>query len=113
MVLVDAGPASGGTSGESFAHVNASTPGYWAYVDLRRAGAEGYNGLREELDGAGWWHETGYLAVNTFLAGIEDLDTHVERLHAMDYPVENLIADPPDRAGPGPCRSDAGPALPH
>ena len=86
VTLVDARGIGGGTSGASFAHVNASYAGYWDYVELRRTGLEGYSQLRQEPGGAPWWHQTGYLSVHSPGAPVDELDAHLDRLLGTGYP---------------------------
>ena len=61
VTLVDASVPGSGTSGTTFAHVNASYAGYWDYVELRAAGVAGYRRLRDELGSAPWLLDAGFL----------------------------------------------------
>jgi glycine/D-amino acid oxidase-like deaminating enzyme len=106
VTLIEAGGVGSGASGASFAHVNASYAGYWEYVELRRAGLEGYRRLRTETDGASWWHETGYLAVHSPGSPVEELDTHLDRLRASGYPAVR-IEGPPSEVEPALETSEA------
>ncbi|HKJ56462.1 MAG TPA: FAD-binding oxidoreductase [Nitriliruptoraceae bacterium] len=95
VVLVDGGASLGlAASRATFAHVNASYAGYWDYMELRRAGVEGYHRLRREPDGAPWWHDTGFVAVHRPGADVEALDRHLVRLREAGYPVEPLDSAP-------------------
>lgn len=95
VTLVDGGDRVGlGASWATFAHVNASYAGYWDYVELRRAGVDGYAGLRRELDGAPWWHDTGFLVVYGAHADVAAHDRHLDRLRATGYPAECVEARP-------------------
>lgn len=102
VTLVEGGNIGGGTSGASFAHINASYSGYWDYFELRRAGLEGYAGLRQEFEGASWWHETGFVKVHR-TGGFDGQDEHLARLQGINYPaiqvedkpctIESALAD--------------------
>jgi glycine/D-amino acid oxidase-like deaminating enzyme len=94
VTLVDAGTAGGGTTGTSFAHVNASYAGYWDYVELRRAGVDGYHRLRKGPGGAPWWHDTGYLSVHRSGIQVAELDRHLIRLREIGYPADRFDEQP-------------------
>lgn len=94
VTLVDAGDVGGGASGATFAHVNASYAGYWSYVELRRAGLDGYRRLQQEIGGAPWWHDTGYLSVHRCGNQVAELDRHLDRLLAMGYPAARISGQP-------------------
>ena len=63
--LVDADVPGSGTSGTTFAHVNASYAGYWDYFELRAAGVAGYRRLRAEFGSAPWLVDTGFLLLES------------------------------------------------
>src|SRR5438093_2438198 len=66
VTLVDHSRPNAGTSGTSFAQVNASYAGYWDYYELRAAGVAGYRRLRAELGGAPWFIDSGFLQFETW-----------------------------------------------
>lgn len=91
VALVDGGASLGPSASDAtFAHVNASYAGYWDYVDLRRAGVEGYHRLATEPGGASWWHETGFLAVHSSGRSAEDHDRHLARLQDLGHPAQRV-----------------------
>jgi glycine/D-amino acid oxidase-like deaminating enzyme len=94
VTVVDGGRVGGGATGATFAHVNASYAGYWDYVELRRAGLDGYGRLAQEPGGARWWHQTGYLSVHRSGSGFDDHDQHLSRLQRMGYPAVQVDAEP-------------------
>lgn len=85
VVLVDAGPVGAGTSGATFAHVNASYAGYWDYVELRHAGVAGYRRLRSELGAAPWLRDVGFVEVHRPGTYSSELDRHLCRLRDIGY----------------------------
>ncbi len=95
VTLVDGGAGMGlAASRASFAHVNASYAGYWDYVELRRAGVDGYHRLRREPGGAPWWHDTGFVAVHRPGADVDAHDRHLARLDELGYPAEVVEGAP-------------------
>lgn len=90
VTLVDGGGVGAGTSGHTFAHVNASYAGYWDYVELRRDGVAGYRRLRDELGGAPWLHDRGFLSVQRSGEHVEELDRHLRRLNDIGYPAHRV-----------------------
>jgi glycine/D-amino acid oxidase-like deaminating enzyme len=61
VVLVDAGTPGGGTSGASFAWVNARTKRPRHYFDLNLAGMQSHRRLAAELPEPDWWVPSGGL----------------------------------------------------
>jgi glycine/D-amino acid oxidase-like deaminating enzyme len=94
VTVVDAGEIGGGTSGATFAQVNASYGGYWDYFDLRRAGVEGYSRMQQEAGGAPWWHNIGTLAVYRDRDQVAELDDHLDRLLGVGYPAARVLGQP-------------------
>jgi glycine/D-amino acid oxidase-like deaminating enzyme len=93
VTLVEAAGPGAGTSGTTFAHVNASYAGYWDYFGLRAAGVAGYRRLRAELGGAPWLHDRGYLQLDSDPVRRAELAEHTERLRAVGYPAARLPVD--------------------
>jgi len=92
VTLVDSGPPGGGTSGSSFAWVNAQEKAPAAYFELNRDGVAAYADLAAAL-GGDWFHAGGDLAVGRG-PGAAKLQDKIERHLALGYPVRSL-----DRAG--------------
>jgi glycine/D-amino acid oxidase-like deaminating enzyme len=90
VTLVDGTGPGAGTSGITFAHVNASYSGYWEYFELRAAGVAGDRRLRAELGETPWLHDRGYLQLDSAPAARAALAAHAERLRAARYPVARL-----------------------
>jgi D-hydroxyproline dehydrogenase subunit beta len=90
VTLVDASVPGSGTSATTFAHVNASYPGYWEYFELRAAGVAGYRRLRSELGSAPWLVDTGFLQVEHSAGARQELAEHAVRLQDAGYPVARV-----------------------
>jgi D-hydroxyproline dehydrogenase subunit beta len=101
VTLVDASVPGSGTSGTTFAHVNASYAGYWDYFELRAAGVAGYRRLRAELGSAPWLVDAGFLQVEESAAKQEALAGHVRRLREAGYSVAGLTPENVRRLEPG------------
>ena len=93
VTLVDASLPGSGTSGTTFAHVNASYAGYWDYFELRAAGVAGYRRLRAELGSAPWLVDTGFLQVERSPQKHGELGRHADRLREAGYSVARLRPD--------------------
>ena len=93
VTLVDASVPGSGTSGTTFAHVNASYAGYWDYFELRAAGVAGYRRLRAELGSAPWLVDTGFLQVERSPQKHGELGRHADRLREAGYPVARVRPD--------------------
>jgi D-hydroxyproline dehydrogenase subunit beta len=90
VTLLDSALPGSGTSGSTFAHVNASYAGYWDYVELRAAGVAGYRRLRAELGSAPWLRDTGFLAYDRSPEVRRELDAQADRMRDLGYPVARL-----------------------
>jgi D-hydroxyproline dehydrogenase subunit beta len=90
VTLVDASAPGSGTSASSFAHVNASYPGYWEYFELRAAGVAGYRRLRSELGSAPWLVDTGFLQIEHSVSARQELAEHAVRLQDAGYSVARV-----------------------
>jgi glycine/D-amino acid oxidase-like deaminating enzyme len=93
VILLEAATPGSGTSGTTFAHVNASYPGYWDYFELRAAGVAGYRRLRSELGSAPWFVDTGFLQVEESPQKRAELSEHAARLRAAGYAVTRVSAE--------------------
>ncbi|MGH2475153.1 MAG: NAD(P)/FAD-dependent oxidoreductase, partial [Candidatus Limnocylindrales bacterium] len=92
VTILESGRPGGGTSGASFAWVNAQDKTPAAYFELNRDGLRAHRALVAEL-GGDWFHAGGDLAIGRS-DGAATLGARIERHRALDYPVERL-----DRAG--------------
>lgn len=92
VTLLDAGYVGGGTSGSSFAWINANNKPPRAYHDLNVAGMRAHEALGEEFKGAPWWHRSGN--VEWYLDGAKRTAQRekTERLRAWGYQVEWITA---------------------
>jgi len=90
VTLLEAATSGSGTSGTTFAHVNASYSGYWDYFELRAAGVAGYRRLRAKLGSAPWFVDTGFLQVEESPQKQAALSEHAARLRAAGYPVTRV-----------------------
>ena len=88
VTVLDAGRPGGGTSGATFAWVNAQDKAPAAYFDLNVAGMDAHRRLAGEL-GDEWYHPGGDLAIARG-AGIAGLQARIERHQALGYPVRAL-----------------------
>jgi D-hydroxyproline dehydrogenase subunit beta len=93
VTLVDAAVPGSGTSGTTFAHVNASYAGYWEYFELRAAGVAGWRRLRSELGSAPWLVDTGFLQFDRSPQKHGELSQHADRLRDAGYPVARVRPD--------------------
>jgi glycine/D-amino acid oxidase-like deaminating enzyme len=93
VALVDASVPGSGTSGTTFAHVNASYAGYWDYFELRAAGVAGYRRLRAELGSAPWLVDTGFLQLESAPERQAALARHADRLRDAGYSVARVRPD--------------------
>jgi glycine/D-amino acid oxidase-like deaminating enzyme len=90
VTLVEAATPGSGTSGTTFAHVNASYAGYWEYFELRAAGIAGYRRLRSELGSAPWLVDTGFLQIERSAPKQQELAEHAARLRDAGYSVAQV-----------------------
>jgi glycine/D-amino acid oxidase-like deaminating enzyme len=88
VTVVEAGEPGGGTSGSSFAWVNAQDKAPEAYFALNAEGVSTYPALARSL-GGDWYHPGGDIALGWGPAAAK-LDDKVERHRALGYPVEDL-----------------------
>jgi glycine/D-amino acid oxidase-like deaminating enzyme len=87
VLLIDAGPPGQLTTSASLAWVNASTKAdHEAYFHLCFAGLRQYDRLVADFASADWWNPTGHLRWD--YGAEQKLVASVERLQALDYPVE-------------------------
>lgn len=93
VTLLEAATPGSGTSGTTFAHVNASYAGYWDYFELRAAGVAGYRRLRSKLGSAPWFIDTGFLQVEESPQKQAELSEHAARLRAAGYPVTRVSSE--------------------
>jgi glycine/D-amino acid oxidase-like deaminating enzyme len=80
------GPATG-TTGTSFAWINAHRKEPLAYHELNVAGMAEYAQLADHLDGTAWYFPNGGLRWATEGVGTIDLHACVQWLRERDYPV--------------------------
>lgn len=86
VVLIEAREPAAGTTGNSFAWVNAVSKEPEAYHRLNAAGVQEYAGLAEELGADIGYHGTGSLAWAEDAAEAEAIRARVERLAGRGYP---------------------------
>jgi glycine/D-amino acid oxidase-like deaminating enzyme len=84
VTVVERGEAGHGTSGSSFAWVNANQKTPRPYFDLNHAGMTEHRRLADELAPADWFHPDGNL-VWPATAERDELRERVERLDAWGY----------------------------
>ncbi len=92
VVTVEAGLPAGGTSGATFAWLNAFRKTPRDYFDLNHASMTEHRVLAEEL-GGGWVHFDGGLTGAWDEAAAAELGRTVERLRAWGYAVESITPD--------------------
>lgn len=85
-ILVEEDRPGAGTTGASFAWVNARRKQPRAYHDLNVAGMAAHAALRTELGTAPWWHRAGAMA---WTVAAEDL----ARLQRWGYAVEEITRE--------------------
>jgi glycine/D-amino acid oxidase-like deaminating enzyme len=100
VTLVDAARVGSGTSGTTFAHVNASYAGYWDYFEPRAAGVAGYRRLRSELGSTTWLFDTGFLQFEDSPQRELELAEHAERLRDAGYSVSRVTREHAARLEP-------------
>jgi len=92
VTVLDAGAPGGGTSGSSFAWINAFRKTPRAYYDLNVASMAEHAMLADDLAAfvglSGWHHATGGLHWQEDPAEQAELRATAERLEAWGYPVE-------------------------
>lgn len=92
VVLVDARQPGDGTSGTSFAWLNANNKQPHSYFELNLAGMAAHRRLRAEVPQAPWLHLTGHLQWAADESQQQALTRKVERLRIWRYPVVELSA---------------------
>jgi glycine/D-amino acid oxidase-like deaminating enzyme len=88
VTVVDRSEPGSGTTGNSFAWVNANQKTPREYFELNRAGMKEHDALDQELGGAPWLHRTGNLAWSGDPLKYDELCRRVERLKAWGYKAE-------------------------
>ena len=92
VTVLEAGRPGGGTSGSSFAWINAQEKSLAAYFALNAASVAAYPALAAEL-GGDWYHGGGDITIARG-PGIPRLRERIDRHAALGYPVRTL-----DRGG--------------
>jgi glycine/D-amino acid oxidase-like deaminating enzyme len=90
VVLVDAHYPGDGTSGTSFAWLNANNKQPRDYFELNLAGMAAHRRLRAEYPPAPWLHLNGHLQWAADNAQQEALSKKIERLRSWRYPVVDV-----------------------
>src|SRR4051812_5216617 len=86
--LLDAGQLAGGTSGASFAWLNANNKPPFPYHLLNVSGMAEHQTLRQEFGSAPWLNMDGSIEWATDDAVQAALREKIERLRAWGYPAE-------------------------
>ncbi|MGP1675434.1 MAG: NAD(P)/FAD-dependent oxidoreductase, partial [Candidatus Limnocylindrales bacterium] len=92
VTIVEAVRPGAGTSGNSFAWLNAQEKSPPAYFQINQDGMRGHRELADEL-GGDWYHSGGDISIGRGEGAAKTSDK-IERHRAMGYAVETL-----DRAG--------------
>ena len=87
VAVVEAARPGGGASLATFAWVNAVGKAPRAYFDLNVEGMAEHRRIRDELDGAAWYHAGGNLEWTT---GGDELPAKIERHREQGYGVERM-----------------------
>lgn len=93
VTLLDAGQLAGGTSGASFAWLNANNKPPYPYHLLNVSGMAEHQTLRQELGSAPWLHMDGSIEWATDNTAQTALREKIERLRAWGYPAESISRD--------------------
>ena len=88
VTVLEAGRPAGGTSGSSFAWVNAQDKSPADYYELNAEGVAAYPALATSL-GGDWYHPGGDISIGRG-AGAAKLADKIERHRALGYPVREL-----------------------
>ena len=88
VTVLEAGQPAGGTSGSSFAWVNAQDKAPADYYELNAEGVAAYPALATSL-GGDWYHPGGDISIGRG-AGAAKLADKIERHLALGYPVREL-----------------------
>ena len=92
VVLVDGGEPGSGTTGTSFAWLNANGKSPDAYYELNLAGLDAYHRIAERGGGGDWLRLTGHLEWAATEEKRHELDDRSRRLRDRGYPVVTLSA---------------------
>ena len=92
VTILETGYVGGGTSGASFAWINANNKPPRAYHDLNVAGMHAHVALADEFGRAPWWHRSGNIEWYLDDAKRAAQREKIERLRAWGYDVEWLTA---------------------
>jgi glycine/D-amino acid oxidase-like deaminating enzyme len=92
VTILEAGRVGAGTSGMSFAWLNANGKPPRAYHDLNVAGLRAHYALREEFAATPWLHEGGCIEIVPASAAAA-LEANVARLRGWDYAAEFITPD--------------------
>jgi glycine/D-amino acid oxidase-like deaminating enzyme len=93
VTLLEAGHLAGGTSGASFAWLNANNKPPFPYHLLNVSGMAEHQTLRQEFGSAPWLHMDGSIEWATDDATQTALREKIERLRAWGYPAEIITRD--------------------
>jgi glycine/D-amino acid oxidase-like deaminating enzyme len=88
VTMIDRNEPGSGTTGNSFAWVNANQKTPREYFELNFAGMKEHDALDHELGGAPWLHRTGNLVWSGDALKYDELHRRVERLQAWGYRAE-------------------------
>ena len=93
VVVVDRAEPASGTTGSSFAWVNANEKIPRSYFDLNVAGMREHDRLEGELGGAPWLHRVGNLTWTGDPVRYDELCRRMERLQSWGYNAAWLAAE--------------------
>jgi glycine/D-amino acid oxidase-like deaminating enzyme len=88
ITLVERAGSAYGTTGGSFAWINANAKRPYDYFTLNFAGMDAHRALREELGDAPWLNEGGNLVWVRDEAEAAELEGRLAELRAWNYPAE-------------------------
>ncbi len=89
VTIVEAAEPGSGTSGRTFAWLNAQEKSPAHYFDLNRAGMRAYAAIRDELGDDSWYHPGGDLAIGVGPAAAGAAD-RAARHEALGYAVRTV-----------------------
>lgn len=93
VTLVDRGEPGSGTTGASFAWVNANRKLPRAYFELNVAGMKEHDELERELEDSGWLHRSGNLEFAVEEETARELRDRVDRLQSWGYEARLMEAE--------------------